>query len=127
MEQDRRRHQRSNASFLVTCCVREPIEVVIAAGSKESSALMKDIGEGGVAVVVPHDIPSGAVVHLAFTLIDANAHGDDRDRAISAVGCVVNTAPASKGERRLGVLFTYIDDEDRSAIRRYVQAHLSNR
>ena len=121
MEQERRRHKRSHASFIVNCRVREPVDVILATGQREAGALMIDLSEGGVAITSPHAIPVGAIIHLSFTLINTHAKDDSRHTAIDAIGTVVSTL-AGQREYRLGVCFTHLSDMSRVAIRNYVQA-----
>ena len=113
---DKRAYKRVQTNFLVVYKVREPWQVIIAVGNREIIAIMSDLGEGGMAILTNYDIPPATVILSRFTLVNSYITGNNRVRTMETIGDVVYNVPLEKGEHRLGVSFTQIANEDRSAI-----------
>lgn len=118
---DRRRHKRVKVNFIVIYHVRKPLKILMFIGYREFSALMLDLSEGGMAITTNYDIPVSTILLIKFTLINTFADKDDRVRSMEITGEVRNNALLEKNEHRLGICFTQITEEDKSAIVNFVK------
>ena len=117
---ERRKHKRLKVNFLVIYSVRKPIDVIMIVGSQVKTAMMLDLSESGMAIVTNYDIPISTILEIKFTLINTHAHDEDRIKTIEIIGQVRYNVQAEKDVHRLGIYFTQITEEDRSAIARFV-------
>lgn len=116
---ERRRYRRVKANFVVVYTVLKPLESLISAPERENSVVMLDLSEGGMALLTNQNIPRLATLLLKFILIDFHAEKNKRIKTIKSLGEVRYTR-FEKGGYRLGLSFTQIDEEDRSAIVNFV-------
>ncbi len=121
---ERRRFKRVRADFLIVYKVLRPWVVLGLFEDNELIGVMDDISEGGAAMVASHNIPPAANVLVRFSLVDPYAAADDRARTIEITGDVLYNIALESGERRLGVCFTQIAHDDRSAIADYVKKEI---
>lgn len=84
--------------------------------NKLSVGLMSDLSEGGTAILTEHNIPALTSLLIKFTLINVYADTENRVRTMETVGEVRYNIPAQEKTRRLGIQFTQVQEEDRSAI-----------
>ena len=118
---ERRQFLRVEVEFFVTYKVDRPVEVHAWISNKEINALMLDLSEAGMAIVTNFDIPMTTVLSLKFTLIDLQADQEKQVKLINMTGEVRNSALVENDEHRLGISFTEISEEDKSAIADFVK------
>jgi c-di-GMP-binding flagellar brake protein YcgR len=118
---DRRRHKRVKVNFIVIYGVRKPLKIIMFVGYSEFNALMLDLSEAGMAITTNYDIPISAILLIKFTLINTYADKDNRVRSMEITGEVRNNTLLEKNEHRLGICFTQITEEDKSAITNFVK------
>jgi c-di-GMP-binding flagellar brake protein YcgR len=120
---ERRSHTRVKASFIVTYKINEPLHVTITINKREIPALMVDLSEGGMAIVTEYEIPASTTLLINFTLINIALKNDsERIRTMDLLGEVRYQIPLKRNERRLGIYFTKIEEEDKTAIKKFVEA-----
>jgi c-di-GMP-binding flagellar brake protein YcgR len=117
---ERRKTKRIKVNFIVVYRVREPLELLMVVGRQEVDALMLDLSEDGMAVVTKYDIPQSTTLSIRFTLLNLSAERSNRVRSMEIVGEVRYNILAEKNEHRLGIYFTRISQEDKRAIRDFV-------
>ena len=118
---ERRQFLRVEVEFFVTYKVDRPVEVHAWISNKEINALMLDLSEAGMAIVTNCDIPTATVLSLKFTLIDLHADQEKQVKLINMTGEVCNSTLVENDEHRLGISFTEISEEDKSAIADFVK------
>ena len=118
---ERRRLPRVRAEFIVIYRVNRPLKVLMLIGTREVNALMLDLSEGGMAVVTDYDIPVSTILLIKFTLINLHVAKDEQVRVMEIIGEVRNNILSKKDEHRLGIYFTRIAEEDKSAIATFVK------
>ena len=74
-----------------------------------------------MAFLTNYDIPASTILLIKFTLINLYADKRERIRSMEITGEVRNNALAEGNEHRLGVSFTQITKEDKSAIDNFVK------
>ena len=121
---ERRRDKRIKASFMVIYKAEDPLRIRMMIGDREVYALMLDLSVGGIAISSDYDIPSGTVLLIRFTIINTAAafDTDDRAKALSIMGKVCSNVALSGRERRLGICFTKMSDEDKKVISEFVKS-----
>jgi c-di-GMP-binding flagellar brake protein YcgR len=97
-------------------------------GDKSLYALMIDLSESGMAIETKYNLPVKSVLFIKFTLINHLIDDDDqRFRSMDMVGEVRNSVPFEEKEYRVGILFTQIAEEDKTAIKEFVKAAIKPR
>ena len=118
---ERRKFLRVEVEFFVTYKVDRPVEIHAWIGNKEINALMLDLSEAGMAIVTNYDIAVSTVLSLKFTLINLYADQEKQVKLINMTGEIRNSTLTENEEYRLGVSFTEISEEDKSAITDFVK------
>ena len=118
---DKRRSKRLKVEFIVTYKIDKPVEVHMWISDKEVNALMLDLSESGMAIVTNYDIPASATLLIRFTLINLYANKDERVTSIKILGEVRYNILTEENEHRLGISFTRITQEDKSAIANFIK------
>lgn len=119
-EGQNRQVPRIRVNFDVIYEVDRPLEVKMLVGGKEVRASMLDLGEGGMAILTDFDIPRSAVLSIKFTLV----LGNEASRPMFITGEVCYDVLLSPRQRRLGIRFIHIKDQDREAIAQFVDSVL---
>jgi len=123
--QERRRHKRLRVDFTLIYNVGEPITLRLFIGwDLQIDALMIDLSEAGLAILSSYDIPIATVLNIKFTLINSNVDPEKRVRSMEITGKVCSNTQAETGEYRLGIIFQNIKEEDRLAIRNFIDITL---
>lgn len=77
--EEKRKHKRVSATFIVLYAVMSPFPVRIRIGDRDYSAIAQDIGEGGMALLLNFEIPVNSLLSLKFNVInDAILSNEDR-------------------------------------------------
>lgn len=114
---ERRQYKRVRMGTLFTYQVEKPLSLRKAIGSdKEVNALMLDLGEGGIGFLTEYSMSADAILFIKFILIYYNGEGKEKVKSIEAIGKTKYDVLVDKNERRIGVSFTYINEEDRKII-----------
>ncbi len=118
---EKRKFARTKVKFIVYYEVDKPIKVSMWVGDEEINALMLDLSEAGMAIVTNYDIPAETVLLIKFTLINLYADQEKKVKLINMTGEVCNSTLVENDEHRLGISFTEISEEDKSAIADFVK------
>ena len=118
---ERRQHERVKVNFTVVYQVDKPLEFSMMIGNKLVDALMLDLSESGMSVLTTYNLPIGAELLIKFTLIGAHPYYESRSVSMNVTGEVRNNIIFKREERRLGVLFTKISEQDRGILVGFVQ------
>lgn len=116
---ERRKFKRVKVSFILNYEIRRPLEVAMIMGKRECDALMLDLSESGMAVASSLDIPTATVLDITFFLISKEIN-----KMMSLEGEAVNRSILKKNEFRLGIQFTKISQQDKTAISDFVRLAL---
>jgi c-di-GMP-binding flagellar brake protein YcgR len=117
---ERRKSARIEVKFVVTYQVHKPIEVRMWVGNKEVNALMLDLSEQGMAILTKYEIPIASSLAIKFTLINLQADKDRQMHSMEIIGGV-RYSYKEDNEHRLGISFTRISQEDKTAIANFVE------
>jgi|GEM_PF-949183 len=119
--QDRRKSERINAAFILTYNLERSHTLCVSLGLVDSvETVMINLSDLGMAVMTNYDIPAGAQLHIKFDLINMHASGDERRRSMDIIGEVVSNFPLSGEDRKIGIRFDRISEEDKEAIRNFI-------
>jgi c-di-GMP-binding flagellar brake protein YcgR len=122
---DRRKSKRLRVTFTLTYQVNQPLSLRMTIGwDIEVVALMLDLSEEGMAISTNYDIPISTAILIKFTLINLEAEGEERIKSMKIRGEIRSNILLDKNERRLGIYFTRIDENDKSAIANFVKTAL---
>ncbi|MBU1998218.1 MAG: PilZ domain-containing protein [Candidatus Omnitrophica bacterium] len=89
--------------------------------NKDKYAVMLDLGEEGMAVLLEHEIPSGTTLNIKFTLPPVGRLTYlNRPIPISATGCVVDSKFIGRDGFRVGIKFTDILAGDQEIVSDFV-------
>lgn len=120
---ERRKFKRLKAAFILTYQVNKPISLrVIVGWDREIVALMLDLSQDGIAISTDYDIPISTIIAMKFTLINLALDGEERMRSMKIIGEVKSNVLLAKFEHRLGIYFTQISEEDKTAIANFVKS-----
>jgi c-di-GMP-binding flagellar brake protein YcgR len=115
--EERRRYQRINVRFTVSCQLYNSPKVVMIVGGKSLYALMIDLSESGMALETKYNLPQGSTLLMKFTLINYLCRDENnRFRTMQIEGEVRNNSRFEDKEYRIGIEFTKIDNNDKEAI-----------
>ncbi len=111
--EEKRRHKRLRASFIVTYRLPAPIRVQLKTADHDFTAVGLDISAGGLGVVVNEPVPVAVRLRLSFTLVNPHP-GPDREmrRWFELDGKALYCAPVPKSGYRAGIQFENVPRED---------------
>ena len=119
---ERRKSNRLKASFILTYQVNQPLSLRMTVGwDSDIVALMLDLSQEGMAISTDYDLSVATVLLMKFTLINLEAEGDERVKAMKITGEVKSNILLDKNEHRLGIQFTQINENDKFAIANFVK------
>jgi c-di-GMP-binding flagellar brake protein YcgR len=119
---ERRKSNRLKASFILTYQVNQPLSLRMTVGwDTDVVALMLDLSQEGMAISTDYDLPVATILLMKFTLINLEAEGDERVKAMKITGEVKSNILLDKNEHRLGIQFTQINENDKFAIANFVK------
>lgn len=118
---ERREYERKEVKFTALCEIDHPAYAYMTIGNKKADVLMFDLSEKGMSISTNCNIPLFTPIGLEFTLIDLNAYGEERVKHMKVSGEVRSNILLKKNERRLGILFTSIKEEDLIAITGFIK------
>jgi len=119
---ERRKANRLKASFILTYQVNQPLSLRMTVGwDSDIVALMLDLSQEGMAISTDYDLPVATILLMKFTLINLEAEGDERVKAMKITGEVKSNILLDKNEHRLGIQFTQINENDKFAIADFVK------
>ena len=118
---ERRRFPRVKVNFTISYLVNRPLDFRMSVDNVETSALMLDLSQMGMAILTTSNIPVSTILSITFTLINPYAFGDEQRKTMGIIGEVRNSAPYEKNEYRLGIYFKKLSEEDKTAIANFVK------
>ena len=122
---DKRIHKRVPDSFMALYQVKTPFELYIRLKDKQCDGIADDISEGRLALSTSHDIPSGAILALKFTLFnDAAVTDKGHSHKFELDGEVRYSEMVKNNEYRLGIRFVKVPDAEREFIVHYVRTQV---
>ena len=114
--QERRKTTRVKVDFFVFYKVDMPSEADVWVGNKVIKARMLDLSEIGMGILTNYDIPVSTILSIRFFLMNPFADKQEQSRSIEITGEVRYNKLLENNEHRLGISFTQIAQEDKSAI-----------
>ncbi|MBN2120567.1 MAG: PilZ domain-containing protein [Candidatus Omnitrophica bacterium] len=123
---NRRRSERVRVAFTLIYQIDKPLHVVMLIGGREINALMADISDLGMAILTNCNIPATTALLIKFTLINPYATAADRIKSMEMQGEVRSNVLLKDGNRRLGICFTKISKEYKSAISGFVNKKIKS-
>lgn len=121
---ERRSSKRIKVDFIVHYSLHRPVEITMGIGSLKIDALMLDLSEGGMSIATNYYLSINTLLFINFILISDAKQGEDRVRKMAIEGEVVGKFAIDGDEYRLGIRFREIRDEDKAAIREFVNGPL---
>ncbi|MFA4992594.1 MAG: PilZ domain-containing protein [Candidatus Omnitrophota bacterium] len=119
--QDRRKSERIDAAFILTYNLEKSHTLRVSLGLVDSvDTVMINLSDLGMAIMTNYDIPAGAQLCIKFDLINMHLSGDERRRSMEIAGEVVSNFLLSGEDRKIGIRFDKISEEDKKAIRNFV-------
>ncbi|MBP7215857.1 MAG: PilZ domain-containing protein [Candidatus Omnitrophica bacterium] len=119
---ERRQFKRAQAVFISTVQIEEPFRLRLEMGEEQIHAIMQDLSEGGMGILVNRDIPQASVAAVHFIMFNEHAMlQQDRVRPTQVTGEVRYAIVRQHGEFRLGLRFKGINPGDRAAIAEFVK------
>jgi c-di-GMP-binding flagellar brake protein YcgR len=120
-EQNRRKSERMDAAFTLTYNLEKSHTLRISLGLIDNiETVMINLSDLGMAIMTNYDIPVGAQLYIKFDLINMHLSGDERWRFMEITGEVTSNLLLSGENRRIGIRFDRISEEDKAAIRNFV-------
>lgn len=120
--QNHRKSARSDAAFTLNYSIEKPFELRVTLGlPDETGALMRDLSDLGAAIITRYDIPPGTFLRVKFNLMNLRLFGEKRLRRIELIAEVVSNSVMPDESHRIGIRFDKISEEDKAAIRDFVQ------
>jgi len=120
-EKNRRKSERMDAAFTLTYNLEKSHTLRISLGLIDDiETVMINLSDLGMAIMTNYDIPLGAQLYIKFDLINMHLSGDERWRSMKITGEVVSNLLISGENRRIGIRFNGISEEDKAAIRDFV-------
>ena len=118
---DRRQYKRVRVNFIATYEIKEPLGLRADVKESRVSTYMYDLSEGGMAISSIYDIPLSSILLIKFVLINLNAYKPvNRSISLGLEGRVVYNNVIEKNERRLGICFRDVENDDKEAISNFV-------
>ena len=130
---ERRKTKRVGVEFIITYKVEKlsqsnrPIPVQMKVRSEEINALMLDLSESGMAILSNYDIPTSTTLLIKFTLINLLATAEERISSIEVSGVVCSNIVLKDSGHRLGISFTQISEEAKTAIINFINMSTGGR
>ena len=118
---ERRQHKRVEVNFTLVYQVDKPLTFRMTIGSRKIDALMLDLSESGMSILTVYNLPISAILLMRLTLIGAHPHDDNRSITIEMTGEVRYNMLVRGNERRVGILFTKIEDKDKNILAYFVE------
>jgi len=119
--QNHRKSARSEAAFTLNYSIEKPFELRISLGlPDETGALMRDLSDSGAAIITKYDIPLGTQLRVKFNLMNLRLVGEKRLRRMELIAEVVSNSVMLDESYRIGISFDRISEEDKAAIRDFV-------
>lgn len=123
---DRRQYKRVKMGTLFSYQVERPLSLRKVMGNdKEGNALMLDLSQGGIGCLGEYYMPQDVILFIKFILIysilDENGEGKEKVKSIEAIGKTRYDILVGKNEHRLGISFTYINEEDKKIIANFTE------
>ncbi|MDD5477047.1 MAG: PilZ domain-containing protein [Candidatus Omnitrophica bacterium] len=120
--QNHRKSARTEAAFTLSYSIEKPFELRITLGlPDETGALMRDLSDLGAAIITKYDIPLGTLLRVKFNLMNLRLVGEKRLRRIEVIAQVMSNSVMPDESHRIGIRFDKISEEDKAAIRDFVQ------
>lgn len=125
-ERERRQFQRTHEAAIIYYRIKSPVSVFLQYGGNEFNAVATDISQDGIGFFTGHEIPTGTVLGIRFSLLDMKASSSqDRIKSVEVTGEVryIVFVPKEKSFR-LGIHFVRLTDQDKAFITLFVQSRV---
>lgn len=119
--QNQRKSERMDAAFTLNYSIEEPYDLRIRLSlPDEASALMQNLSDIGTAIITKYDIPVSTLLRIKFNLFNLHLTGEKRLKRMEVISEVVSNTSLPDGGYKIGVRFNNISEEDKAAIRDFV-------
>ena len=123
--QERRKSPRLSIKLAVLYQIDKPLFVRMHVGDKEVLATTLDLSESGLGILTDYNIPIQTMLAITLTLYCVNADDKvDSYGPMKLMGEVRANASLEEKRHRLGICFTEISEENRSAVSHFVNVLL---
>ena len=113
---ENRKFRRARVNLSVIYRVDKPAKVRLTLGAKEFRSTMVDLSEGGISLLIDHDIPAGSQLMIKFTLFNLEKEDVSFYGPMEILGEVRYNIPLGGREYRIGILFRRLEEQDRREI-----------
>ena len=119
---EKRRFKRAIASFTVTYSVKTPFEVLLRFGLEDLDTIARDLGGGGIGLLVHDEMPEGTLIDLRFTIFNKVSIGDENSSCkFNLLGEVRYSSLVEKRVYHVGIRFINISPAERNFIEKYIE------
>ncbi len=126
-EEERRKSQRLRINITIVYRINKPSHVRVLIGDDEVEATTQDLSEGGMSILTVYDIPISTIFTVEFMIYQVNEL--DRFRfykSIKVTGEVRSNVPSENNLRRIGIIFTKIEAEDKIELSNFVNRRIAS-
>lgn len=126
-QKERRKFPRLKINITLVYQVNKPSRVRVSVGEKEIEATTLDLSEAGMSILTDYDIPVSTAIAVEFMIY--NVDGSNKFRfykSIKIEGRVKFNIAAEKNARRVGIVFTQIDEEDKLELTSFVKSKIDS-
>lgn len=126
-DNERRKTQRLKINITIVYHVNKPSHVRVLVGDDEVEATTSDLSEGGMSILTVYDIPVSAVISVEFMIYQVDELNKFRFyKSIKVIGEVRSNNKLENDLRRIGIVFTKIDAEDKLEIAGFVKRRIES-
>lgn len=126
-EKERRKSQRLRVNITIVYRVNKPSHVRVLIGDDEVEATTSDISVGGMSILTVYDIPVSAILTIEFMIYQVNELDKFRFyKSIKVTGEVRSNVLLENDSRRIGIIFTKIEAEDKAEISNFVKSKIAS-
>lgn len=120
--EEKRKHKRVRASFIVTYKLRATIPVRLRTAEQNFTAVAVDISLGGLGAIVTEAVPIGQPVQISFALLnDQPTAGREMRHWFELTGKPLHCTLRPRAGYHVGIQFDEIPQEDMEFIADYIE------
>ncbi len=126
-EEERRKSQRLRINITIVYRINKPSHVRVLIGDDEVETTTQDLSEGGMSILTVYDIPISTILTVEFMIYQVNEL--DRFRfykSIKVTGEVRSNVPSENNLRRIGIIFTKIEAENKIELSNFVNRRIAS-
>ena len=126
-EEERRKSQRLRINITIVYRINKPSHVKVLIGDEEVEATTQDLSESGMSILTGYDIPVSTMLTVEFMIYQVSELERFRFyKSIKIIGEVRSNIHSVNDLRRIGIVFTKIEEEDKLELAKFVQRRIES-